>query len=557
MGDDKHGTARLPQAPFSDATGPEQQVIRAVCEGRKLTFTVPEGETPEQQRLRTIRAALVRFLALGGDEARRAHESGVKITNAVLTGDLDFEGATLTRDVELEYCNIPGKIILQDATTRGFNLSFSTCGLIAADRVRVASSLFLRFTSIANDAVILGGARIDGDLVLDGCQFNGFGGESHARDIEGDKNLKPTDPGATSLSCTGTSIGQDLFLRDGVKASSTISFRGSTIRGNVICAGPPPQPLPEPKSEPEPITIDLAWTTIDGVLSLDRWPVSNCRIDLTDAKVGRLDDRILGDEQVPRKPVPGELCLDGLTYDRFSEETRLTEPARTAFLMRQRPVDLGAEFRPQPWEQVIAALRKVAQNDVASAVAINKQGRLRKAGKIAWGLQTLHWLYGVAYGYGYRPVWLMGWAAFITVVGAIFYHAAAGAGAMMPSDRKVAEDLRADLCKEQRFNLADCPALALRYTAFNPVIHSIELTIPVLGLQQTKDWAAQTTIPCEEKTFFGLCLKPATDWLPKAATPGYSPWGLATAFVIRLHALFGWVASFMFLAVVSGLVKKD
>ena len=55
---------------------------------------------------------------------------------------------------------------------------------------------------------------------------------------------------------------------------------------------------------------------------------------------------------------PTTLMLDGLTYNRFGEISDLSAPARIAFLRLQCEIDLGKEFKPQPWIQMVKVLRE-------------------------------------------------------------------------------------------------------------------------------------------------------------------------------------------------------
>jgi len=66
------------------------------------------------------------------------------------------------------------------------------------------------------------------------------------------------------------------------------------------------------------------------------------------------------------------------------------------------------------------------------------------------------------------------------------------------------------------------------------VIYSIDLILPVLSTQQTKDWAPLTKIG---KRYWRL--------------------GIFFWFLTQLEILMGWIFGLMFVAMVSGFVKKD
>src|SRR5262249_21365126 len=101
----------------------------------------------------------------------------------------------------------------------------------------------------------------------------------------------------------------------------------------------------------------------------------------------------------------GKLFLDGFAYDRLKGPTGAKE--RVEWLKHQWPNHLLKEFRPQPWEQLISALRATGHANAAREVAIARSDRLRRAKRVIRGARTLHWLYGALVGYGYRPVNLL------------------------------------------------------------------------------------------------------------------------------------------------------
>jgi hypothetical protein len=160
----------------------------------------------------------------------------------------------------------------------------------------------------------------------------------------------------------------------------------------------------------------------------------------------------------------------------------------------------------------------------------------------------------LTYGYGYRP-----WRLVISIVGvaavsAVIYWWAAELGVMAPTDRGILYDPRFESChQEYPFNWTKCRNLQRSYTVFNPIIYSIDLIVPILALQQSRDWAPQMTQSCGRIRFEVLC------WQSLGA-PGpiaYSPLGVIAVLVSRVENLFGWFAGLMIVAVASGWVKRD
>jgi hypothetical protein len=118
-----------------------------------------------------------------------------------------------------------------------------------------------------------------------------------------------------------------------------------------------------------------------------------------------------------------------------------------------------------------------------------------------------------------------------------------------------------------------CKDLPGEYTSFSPFTYSLDLILPVVSLGQEKDWRPIT--PSADKRNGTL---PIVDSIIKDALDmfnlpilfpdgrildknGLSEWrehmGLWVRFVTWFENLFGWVASLIMVATLSGLVKKD
>ncbi len=103
---------------FGKLSDAEDELICAVCHGWRADFGAGIPTTPEERAKRTVRADLVRFLALGGDDQTPAHEKGVRLRGALVVGDLDLEGCTLAYDLSLVKCELAGTLTLRGARTR-------------------------------------------------------------------------------------------------------------------------------------------------------------------------------------------------------------------------------------------------------------------------------------------------------------------------------------------------------------------------------------------------------------------------------------------------------
>ena len=106
----------------------------------------------------------------------------------------------------------------------------------------------------------------------------------------------------------------------------------------------------------------------------------------------------------------------------------------------------------------------------------------------------------------------------------------------------------------------ECRELEFRYTSFNPFLYSLDLVIPLIGGKQSKEWTPVTVLPCVRKSWFGLCEEVAR--VPNRGAsiepmPAYSLSGSLLALLAWFANVFGWFAGLMFVAVASGLIKKD
>lgn len=670
-------------ADFGHLNNAEKDVIAAAREGTAALF----GEalpTEAQRESLTVRADLVRFLALGGDDATPVHEKGVFIFGGCIDGELDLDGCTLVGDLQLLRCEIMGELSLRGASTHTVSLGGSRCSRILANGVRVSGHFIMSAGFCATGLVQLSGAQISGRLDCDGGCFEGkkppdedsppqasmncgetsdqvaeeeehddamvadalvcegaeIGFQARLGDgfraagrvslvgatvgfldcsggsFEGGSRREPAlncdgievrrevflrgvhvpggfvrfigakighdltcrdalfggrDADGAALTCDSARIGGGVFLNEVVTAGD-ISLVGAEIGGDVSCGGGVYGSEQTGTAEEEQDSggdvfadLILSRATVADTLWLAMDPPATFHggVDLRGARIRRIVDGVKAADQdvdAGAHVNPAFLGLDGLVYERFAEGTDPSAAARIKFLKLQTPDDLGENFKPQPWEQMIKVLRDMGHGKAARAVAIEKQRALRRSKKITGLAGLVHDAYGLFYGYGYRPLRLATWALGLAVLAALFFWVAAEQGVMMPTDRRILDDPQYAACRVKSLpDWGKCEPLRYKYTVFNPFLYSLELILPIAGSQQTKDWTAAIVLPCTEITHFGICRRFPADASASAMQPkpGYTALGIAAAIVARLENLFGWLAGLMFVAVASGLVKKD
>jgi hypothetical protein len=277
------------------------------------------------------------------------------------------------------------------------------------------------------------------------------------------------------------------------------------------------------------------------------------------------------------------LVLDGFTYGIFSGRAPPNAAERLFWLDKQLPEmsgksGAGADFRPQPWRQLQKVLREMGHVEDARQVAIAFEDRLRHADLIGlspphwWGwwkrvYRTLtrgfHYGFRILTGYGYRPIRLLGWFFGMWLACAAFYWFTAlpPQNVFAPSNPLVFQhaDYAAcvpgsDAAKTEQAKPADtvpapikgagnwylCETLRAEYTGFSPLAYSLDVILPLVDLQQQKDWSPM--IPT-----------PKAVWWDELRGSG---WKHITRLVLWTETLFGWLASLLLVAIVSGLTKR-
>jgi hypothetical protein len=548
----------------------EQTLLEASAQGEiaEIATARPGTRTEDNE----IRPGFLRFLALGGDEQACVHEIGLQLRGAWIRGDLDFEACDIPLPISLEQCHLAGKLNLLDATLPGLFLERTSLRSLDAERLDCHGSVRIN-NSVVEGPVSFTGARIGGDIDCIGSHF------MSEDDGEEDDDGKDDD----CFKCNGAEIKGNVILgypfRDtSFFAHGGVDFSGAQIDGDVRCnavqfedevwligtriKGDLDFSRCSLTQGLEPAELVLTRADVGGRLFFRKVTGALHRITLRGATVAALVD------DMPSWRVARELLLDGFRYSRFidtdiQDGTEEWAPhasptdakPRIDWLERQRKDDLHKYFKPQPWEQLIKVLRDTGLQDGARTVAIAKQKWIRKSRPWA---QVLHRIYGVLCGYGYRPVWLIGWAVGVAVIWAVFFLAAERLGVMAPTDwRVVAEATDLGCRPELGGNWTTCQGLHRRgYPSFDPVVYSFDLILPVIATQQTKDWAPATTLRCTHRNELGFCEQPIAAGVI-SSTSGYWLPGVIFWLLARIETIAGWAFGLMFVAIVSGLIKKD
>lgn len=265
---------------------------------------------------------------------------GINAARIQISGNLTLNGSRIDGKVSLSGCDIKGHLSCTQATLRHAEGS-----ALKAQGMKVASSVLLEGTT-ANGQVSLLGAQIGGQLVAIGVAFH--------------------NPGGHALNAQSTQVRGDAFLRYAA-TDGAVSFMGAEISGVLDCSyatmrNPEGDAL---NAQRLIVREGFIWRRIKDVAGA---------VDLTSAHVGDLWD----------DPESWAMCehlsLSGFIYDVL--HGGINVPDRLAWLK------MGAvsrrEFYPQPYEQLARLLRDTGHRSDARAIMVAKEKEQRKASRERW-----------------------------------------------------------------------------------------------------------------------------------------------------------------------------
>jgi hypothetical protein len=491
---------------FGKLSAAEKRLVACCARGEACVLG---DERPEEATVaNTIRAGLIRFLALGGDAENPVHEEGVMLLGGWIKGVLSLHQAQAAVRLDLKRCYFDTVPNFMAARLPELALNGSLIPGLRADRMTLTGSVFLRDDFEATGEVRLHGAKIGGNLECSKGNFINAGGYA----LNGNR-----------MTVAGTA-----FLKDGFAATGEVRLLGAQIGGNLDCSKGSFTNATGVALEADGMTV------ADGVFL--RRAVIEGAIDFTTARIGTLID----DADCWRA---GGHIFDGFHYDRIAGST--DAETRIGWLKKQRADQLTTDFAPQPWEQLIKVLREMGHPDEAAKVAMAKQDQIRVSSAGAkrnwseWIKRGLNWVYGKGVGYGHRPIWTVYWMAGICAVFSLAFYAGRETGYFGPTNPLIHASAAFDACGapgegKKLWTSKECPTPP-EYTTFQPFLYSLDLILPLVDLHQEADWAPLVVNPAGETLWPGRVLR----WM------------------MWFEILFGWVASLTLVAVLGRLVDKD
>lgn len=476
--------------------------------------------------------------------------------------DRDFEAKGI---VDVSNAHVGADFRFKRAVFHGDGRS----ALMASSSV-IKDSVFFLDGFLAKGTVTFVGSKIGGDFV---CREAKFHSQSDM-----------------ALTAGGTEV-QNIFFGAGFEAKGAVHLIGTVVLRDFQC---------ESVSFDSAAAVPFAAThmQVSNRLIFRNFKSPVPRVWLSAVSAGVLCDEL---------NAWGEgLVLNNFVYESIAGTCPTAACERIAWLDKQAPTESGLagtslDFRPQPWRQLQKVLREMGHSEDARQVAITFEHRMRRAGVIGQSQDTLrswllwtnrprrwlyrkvacffHWWFWVLTGYGYRPMRLIVWMLAVWLGCAAFYWTMAlpprdvfapsnplvfqssfyrpclpceqireatpaaqstAVTACRAAQTQMHEELRRDGKRFHPGNWYLCPRVREEYTGFSPLAYSLDVILPLVDLQQQKDWGAMIPTP-----------EPGV-----VSELGTVTWKHVTRFVVWFETLFGWLASLLLVAIVSGLTKR-
>lgn len=183
--------------------------------GSGLTVTIGDGlPLPDMGPERTIRADLIRYLLLGGDNELRAagkrlHERGLKIAGARISGVLDLQSCVIDSDITLVKCRFDAPPVFTSARLQSLALNGSAFPGLIADFVQSRGGITMDSIEATGEVRFIG-ADIGGKLDFD--------------------NAHISNPGKNALMVNRAITGGVFFLRGTARIDGLLSMTDAHFR---------------------------------------------------------------------------------------------------------------------------------------------------------------------------------------------------------------------------------------------------------------------------------------------------------------------------------------
>ncbi len=535
---------------LGELTAVEETLVRCFAEGRPAEFEPGEDDESAEARAKVLRWLLANGAEGEGSRVRGLHVIGLHVPDDVI----DLDGVSVDFPVILEGCRL-GRLLLRDARLITLKLTGTHCSGISGDRLRLDHGLLLDrgFTAygatrlpairVGDDLHCLGGRFAAGAagepaLLLDGAHVEGrlyLSGASALPVLESDGDTPGADElpiQAGGVSAQGSRIGGNLLCidstfstsspeksalnlessmvdGDGVfirmeaggdvkmrqaRFSGTLTFRSASfdgecdLRRSSIGGG-----IDFGKSKKKPAKLgsklSLAGAKVSERLQMGNADLTGVStVDLSRAHLGYLDDRRVSWPPGATVRLEG-IELGGIAVDRASDGWI---GHRLAWLRAQND-----GWSPQPYGQIVAALRLAGEDDPARRIAIGLEQERRGKGGLRWVSQAWNWVLDKTIAYGYRPYRAFIWAIVVILACAAVFAGCFGHVGFVHNDE---------------------------HSHLYPLVYSLDAFLPIVELGQASS---------------------------------HTPKGLAPHIVLWVEICLGWLLTTLGVLGLTGVVRKE
>ena len=509
----------------------------------------------EWNKEREIRALLIRWLCEEPGAIKLVSPSGLAVLGARVVGGLDLSYIRIPFALVLRKCSIAERVILVGTEIPHLDLNGSYVSEIDAEGVFVHGDLYLANGFHASGETRIESARIDGAVECSGGSFH-YSKISLSSYAGSDKPALMLDE-----STIGSSVDLDfgfrsegaVFMRHasvahdldmfGARMSNPhgVAFRANfSSFGSVFIGSPPVQRWGDFEAYGR---VDFVAVSVkSGIIVNDArflgapgdangffasgmssgpflyWRnvqlQNGATVDLSSAHVGLLLD------EEKSWPEPGNLLIDGLTYDGFGAGSPLDVQSRLRWISLQPPVPSG--FRPQPYRQLAKVLREGGDDAGAIEVLIAQQdAHFRNSN---WLVRAWARFLKITVAYGYRPLRTVLWSVAVILLGRIVVAVGAGAGVMRLT------------WPETTSPPAGNPTAGL-----HPLLYSLDVFLPFVNLHQENYWWPDESASGEYRLLGrGITIR-----------------GSILRYYLWFQIIAGWLLSAIFIAGVTGLMRND
>ncbi|AXS39758.1 hypothetical protein [Breoghania sp. L-A4] len=433
------------------------------------------------------------------DGGRAVWAQGVKATvwfmdNAEVTGEFTIPGAEITGQFSADnakFSNAGGNAIFaQDVKAADLLMRNAKIeGDVLLNHAHIHSMLDLSgtsFTASRHRALTLSDAEVQGPANCENACFLGHIHASRAH-FHGQVSFR----GAQLVAATQARKAGDLQARLAETVSDSDRTRQNRFRHHALVLREAvfEGRLIMPETCPEGI-VDLGRARCDTLEDVaSGWPpMLVAGQDTCDQRLCIIEDGMPIDIQ--------HLVLDGFECKHFEHPDGTDRPvgdgagpARIVWLAGQSADDLKTHFNPQPWRMTSAVLRAMGYEKAADKVSVTRRTRQRLSNGTPRRTRLLGWLLHRTADYGYNPLKAVVWSTGIVVIFALLF---AGGNALCENARCGARDA---FLQARHGDINEGA-----YPAFQPLLYSLDLFVPILDFNSESFWRADTDakIPLEK-----------------------------------------------------------